>query len=526
MRNTFLMLTCCLLFTSSMLEAQTTDDEAATIVTTATGKVKGKLTDAVVAFKGIPYAAAPVGNLRFATPAPHPNWDGVRDYIETPPTAPFVMPKPGDINDEAVFGKGWVKGDDYLTVNIWKPVAIARALPVMVFIHGGAFAIGTSSVPIYDGTSFAKKGSILVTFNYRLGIEGFLKIKGVPTNIGIRDQLAALTWVRDNIAAFGGDPEQVTLFGESAGGMSVAVLTVCPAAKGLFKRAIMLSGSGQSVLSSKQAEKIAASYARELKIENNRKAWLGKSSQELLDVQPKINVKKLKLGSDEYPDPTGGVVAFFPVIDGDLVPDIPLRTMMKQPSSCDLLLGFNTDEANYFLVPTGLLKKIKLEIILKLAAKAVHPAPTTVIAVYRQKYPAKNRGELFSSIVTAYQFKVPTIRFADAHTASAGKTYMYEFGWQSAVAGGVYGAYHGLALPFVFNTLESVKGDRGMIGNAPVEPGFADKIQDAFINFAKNGNPGWEPYTRDKQQTMLINTKWELKENPYQTELPVWDGVR
>lgn len=173
--------------------------------------MQGRIIDGVQVFKGILYAAAPVGNLRFAAPAPHPTWTGVREYIDLPPTAPFNSPKPVDWEDFAGMGNGWIRGDDYLTVNIWRPKTPGPLLPVMVFILGGAFAIGTSTVALYDGKSFAKKGVVMVSLNYRLGIEGFLKIRGAPTNLGIRDQLAALQWVKDNISAFGGDPSQVTI---------------------------------------------------------------------------------------------------------------------------------------------------------------------------------------------------------------------------------------------------------------------------------------------------------------------------
>jgi para-nitrobenzyl esterase len=514
-----------LLISCLVLTAQTANDSTTAVVSTEAGKVRGRIINDVIVFKSIPYAAAPVESLRFAAPAPHPRWDGVREFVDAAPTAPFNLPKPGDIDDYAGMGKGWVKGNDYLTVNIWKPQTAEGPLPVMVFIHGGAFVIGTSTVALYDGAAFAKKGVILVTLNYRMGIEGFLKIEGVPTNLGIRDQVAALQWVKNNINAFGGDPAQVTVFGESAGAMSVGVLMLCPAAKNLFKRAIMMSGSGQSVFSGEQADKIATAYASKMKIKNTRDAWMQVTPEQLLQLQPQVSPKKLKLASDEYPDPTGGVLTFFPVVDGDIVPAVPLKQMQQFPDGRELLIGFNTDEANYFLIPIGALKKIKLEFILKIAVKGMHPSPSKLIDVYRKKYPSKKRGELFSSMFTAYQFKVPSIRFADAH-ATAGTTYMYEFGWKSSLKGGSYGAYHGIALPFVFNTLDSVKGERGMVGPAPVDPALGNKIQDAFIQFAKTGNPGWDAYTKQQQQTMYINNEWQLQRDPYKDELPVWEGVR
>lgn len=430
-----------------------------------------------------------------------------------------------------------MKGDDYLTTSIWTPDASAKRLPVMVFIHGGAFVLGTSNVPLFNGTQFAKKGVVLVSINYRLGIEGFLKIDGVPSNLGIRDQIAALRWVKANIAGFGGDPDNVTIFGESAGAMSVGILLASPAAKGLFKRGIMMSGSGQAVLSGEQADRIATKFAEVLKISNTRDAYRAFSPEALLAAQPKVTPKMVKLETDEYADPTGGLALFFPVIDGEIIPALPLKSMQQGAGGAyDVLVGYNTDEVNYFLVPLGLMKKIRLNFILEKAVQIVHPAPSAVVATYKTAYPDKKLGELFSTILTAYQFQVPSVRFADAHAkrsdntlpdnALPGKTYMYEFGWKSSVANGVYGAYHGVELPFAFNNTALVTGPRGMLGPGGAPVGLADKVQTAWVNFAKTGDPGWDAYTPDERKTMLIDNTWQLQTNPHANELKIWEGVR
>ncbi|MEJ7586613.1 MAG: carboxylesterase family protein [Ferruginibacter sp.] len=443
------------------------------------------------------------------------------------PTAPFKIAPEGDFELTTTLGKGWIKGDEFLTVNVWSPrVAAGNPLPVMVYIHGGAFVIGTADVPVFDGTNFAKKGVVLVTLNYRMGIEGFLKIPGVPTNIGIRDQIAALHWVQDNIAAFGGDAANVTLFGESAGAISVAVLLSSPAAKGLFKRCIMQSGSAQAALSGEQADRISKQYAKTLKIENNRNAYLQLTPEQVLDAQSKVIPSMVSLETATHPDPTGGVALFFPIIDGEIIPDVPLSTVRKNESSkVDLMIGYNTDEMNFFLIPTGLLKKIKFNFILKKAVSKVHPAPSALIAVFKKQYPKKNLGELFSAILTSYQAQVPSIRLANAWSMSGANTYMYEFAWVSSVKNGIYGSYHGLEMPFVFNNLQS-KGERGMLGPNGGPQELADKMQDAWISFAGTGNPGWEAYTPLQRKTMLINTTWHLQTNPHAKVLAAWDGVR
>ena len=503
------------------------EDDGGLVATTAAGQVRGQRVGNVLVFRSIPYAAPPVGELRFAAPAPHQPWSGVRDARTVGPSAPFPTQPAGDIDLSASFGPNWVKGDDYLTTSIWTPALNGPPRPVMVFIHGGAFVVGTSNVPLYEGTAFAQKGVVLVSLNYRLGIEGFLKIKGVPSNLGLRDQLAALRWVQANIGRFGGDPANVTVFGESAGGMSVATLLGSPAAKGLFRRAIIMSGSGQAVLSSEQADRIAAKYARVLRIQNTAEAYRRFTPEQLLAAQQKVTPKMVKLATDEYADPGSGTVLYFPVLDGDIVPALPLTSVQQGAGGAvDVLTGYNTDEANLFLIPTGLLKKVKSNFVLTLAVKRLHPAPASLITVYKQAYPTKNLGGLLSAIATAYQFQVPSVRLADAHARQPGHTYMYEFAWPSSVAGGIYGAYHGVELPFVFDNRAVVTGPRGMLGPEGGPAGLAEKMQNAWVEFAKTGSPGWAPYTAAERQTMLLNIKSELQTTPHAKEIRAWEGVR
>ncbi|MEO6819846.1 MAG: carboxylesterase/lipase family protein [Ginsengibacter sp.] len=498
------------------------------VVQTKAGKVRGKMSEGISVFKSIPYAAPPVGSLRFAAPAKPEKWDGIRDALKFGPTPPSpYQPKKDGIDETPIYGKGWVKGDNYLTANVWTPDVHANHLPVMVYIYGGAFVIGSSNAPLFDGTNFAKKGVVMISFNYRLGIEGFLKINGVPTNIGIRDQIAALQWVHDNVTAFGGDPDNVTIFGESAGAISVGVLVVSPAAKGLFKRAIMESGSGQSAFSSEQADRIANQYAKQLKIKNSREAYLEFTPEQLLIAQSKVTAKMVGLETEEHADPSGGVTLFLPVIDGEIVPDIPLRSLQSgKGGDFDLLIGYNSDEMNTFLIPSGILKKIRLNIILNKAVQAVHPAPSALIAVYKKVYPKKNLGQLFSAILTSYQAQIPSIRYADAHSKLQGRTYMYEFAWPSSYQNGSYGAYHGLEMPFVFDNLNNLTGERGMLGPNGAPHDLADKMQNAWVQFAKTGNPGWNAYTTEERKTMLINTTWQLQINPHAKIITAWYGVR
>jgi para-nitrobenzyl esterase len=205
------------------------------IVEIASGLLRGTIQDGVTTFLGVPYAAPPFGERRFALPNPHAPWGGIRDSTAPGPTAPqFIRPFP-NLNVTPLVGEGWQRGDDFLTANIWTPDPSAKGLPVMVFIHGGAFALGSNNAAVTDGSSFARSGIVCISINYRLGVEGFLPIPGIETNLGLRDVLAALRWVQENAEAFGGDPAKVTVFGESAGAMAIGDLVASPLAKGLFQ---------------------------------------------------------------------------------------------------------------------------------------------------------------------------------------------------------------------------------------------------------------------------------------------------
>src|SRR5438876_7691670 len=238
-------------------------------VRTQQGVVRGRIVEGVVTFKGISYAAPPFGANRFQAPRPAEPWDGVREALSYGPTVPkppyfppfdVLLPEPA------------LPGEDCLNLNIWTPDPGGAGLPVMVWIHGGAFSNGSGAIPQYDGSRFARDGVVCVTINYRLGADGFLYLDDGIANLGLLDQVAALAWVQENIAAFGGDPNNVTIFGESSGGMSVATLMAMPRATGLFRRAIAQSGAGHHVISPATAQRIGQYLAEKLGVEPAREA--------------------------------------------------------------------------------------------------------------------------------------------------------------------------------------------------------------------------------------------------------------
>ena len=314
-----------------------------TVVRTKQGTVRGRAAGGVVTFKGIPYAAPPFGAHRFQPLRPAESWDGVREaltYGPTVPKPPYIPPF------DVLFPEPVIAGEDCLNLNIWTPDPGKAGLPVMVWIHGGTFVNGTGAIPTYDGSRFARDGVVCVTINYRLGVDGFLYLGDGSANLGLLDQIAALTWVQENIAAFGGDPNNVTIFGQSAGGMSVATLLSIPRARGLFRRAIAQSGAGHYAISPETARKLGVYLAEKLGIEPTREAFAAVPLDSLLQAQA-------ALSADVFmnPDPAlwGEVSAnqmpFEPVIDGDILPALPInRISAGAGKGVDVLIGTNTED--------------------------------------------------------------------------------------------------------------------------------------------------------------------------------------
>ncbi|GDY50024.1 hypothetical protein SVIO_006470 [Streptomyces violaceusniger] len=276
------------------------------VVTTARGTVRGlRQDDGTAAFLNIPYAAPPRGAGRFAPPRPHEPWGGVRDATVPGPNAPQSERRLGSVDMSPYFGTGWSRGEDYLTVNVFTPAAANGDLPVMVFVHGGGFVAGSTRSALYDGSAFARDGVVLVTLNYRLGIAGFLDIPGAPANRGLLDVVAALRWVSENIAAFGGDPHNVTLFGQSAGATIVGGVLATREATGLFRRAIVQSGSGLGAFTTEQAARVTKAAAEVLGIEPHVDAFADIPDERLVEAASRL--AGIDLRTDTHYDPLIGL---------------------------------------------------------------------------------------------------------------------------------------------------------------------------------------------------------------------------
>jgi para-nitrobenzyl esterase len=493
-----------------------------TDVRTRQGIVRGRIEEGVAVFKGIPYAAPPFGSNRFQPPRPAERWDGVREalsYGATVPKPPYFPPF------DVLIPEPVVPGEDCLNLNIWTPDMGRSGLPVMVWIHGGAFANGSNAILQYDGSRFARDGVVCVSINYRLGADGFLFLDDGISNLGLLDQVAALIWVQENIAAFGGDANNVTIFGESAGGMSVSTLLSMPRAKGLFRRVIAQSGAGHHVISPATGKRVGQYLAEKLGVEATRAAIAAVSTDNLLKAQ-------MALSADAFgnPDPerwgevAANLMPFEPVIDGDILPTRPIDSIVGGAGAgVDVLIGTNTDEEMLFMLPNGSINHINEDMLAGAVAAYGLPVAET-IATYRAIRPGASAGELLEAILTDWFFRIPAIRLAEAHSKGSGATYMYEFAWRSPKFDGKLGACHALEVPFAFDTLDKEGFDQ-LLGNEPPQQ-LADAMHAAWVAFAKGGDPGWQRYDLDRRSTMRFDTKQELVEDPRSAERVLWEGVR
>ncbi|MFG3115383.1 carboxylesterase/lipase family protein [Streptomyces sp. NPDC048197] len=469
------------------------------VVVTSAGKVRGTIQDRVARFRGIPFAAPPEGPLRFRPPAPPPGWSATRDALAFGAAPPQLAPAPGA-------PAMWQPGDglDCLTVNVWTPDPGAAGLPVMVWIYGGLWKHGSASMPHYDATALADSGVVVVTFNYRVGFEGFAHLPGVPDNRGLRDQVAALEWVRDNIAAFGGDAGNVTVFGQSAGAASAVLLMAAPAARGLFRRAIAQSIPA-GARTRAEAEKVTATLAQAVGVPGTWDALAGLPPEALLAVQD----APLRGRED-------GFTAFGPVIDGDLVTGQPWTALEAGAGhEVDLICGFTHDEyrgQGPVPAPTGGLD-------LGLVAEAIGLGPQAADA-YRRSHPGLTDTDLFTVMLSDALVRMPTTRAARAQARAGGRTWLYDFTWQSPALG----AAHGVDLPFTFGNPNSRYATRFL--GSPPPPGFTDlsrQLRAAWTSFACTGDPGWPRFTLDRQTTRLWNLPPTDTAFPLEASRQVWE---
>ncbi len=493
------------------------------VVRPAAGAVSGRREDGLDVFRGIPFAEPPVGGLRFAAPRPARPWTGVRDAGRFGPPPPQDV---GSFRDRLPAGWDPLAGEagregDWLTINVWTPSASAVSpRPVMVWIYGGAYKVGSADTPGYDAQRIARDGDVVVvTFNHRVGIEGFAVIGGAPANRGLLDQVAALEWVRDNIAAFGGDPGQVTVFGESAGAGCLASLLAMPRASGLFKRAIVQSMPG-TFLSLELGASVGTAIAAEL--------GLASTVSDLAAVPPHELVlagESLAVRQHDFEEQWGQLAShdtlFAPVVDGDVLPVTPWEALSNGAArDVGLIVGHTRDECQLFLVMRGRSGRITEDD----AARALSLfGPGQDGKKYRDAFPAATAEQLYVQVQTDWLFRMPALQLAEAQAAGGGLAYLYELAWEAPGAGGTLGACHGLDLPLLFGTFEASLGPL-LFGPEPAEAAYAAaaRLRKTWTTFAATGDPGWPAYDPEHRPTQIFGEVTTVAAYPENQSRLLW----
>jgi para-nitrobenzyl esterase len=501
----------------------------ATTVEVSTGRLEGVCEDGVLVFRGVPFARPPVGPLRFAPPHAVDPWPGVRDATRFGPAA--VQTK--DMIGPSIGFDQPASAEDSLTLNVWTPGTDGTRRPVLVWIHGGAFTIGSGSQRAFDSGTLARRGdAVIVTINYRLGALGFLRVSATSLgreltatgNEGLLDQIAALEWVRREIARFGGDPGNVTIFGESAGSISCSLLLTMPRARGLFHRAILQSGPptlvGTPALSGRVAQALldklgdSGARLRELPVGAIRRA------------QAKII---LDLGLETRGMP------FRPCADGDLVPADPLAAIADGCArDVPVLVGTTRDEMKLFALLDPASLTLDAPTLLRRCERNLAGRAQDLIDGYRAARSARGEpvtpSELWFAIETDRLFRIASMRLAELQRARQPQTYAYSFTWESPFRNGMLGAAHALDIPFVFGTQDRPEL-AAFTGGGPAAQALAERMQDAWLAFARTGDPAhpglptWPAYDADRRATMLLGARCELVDAPRETERRLWDAI-
>jgi len=488
---------------------------------TATGEVRGVLENGIARFKGIPYGETTAGTNRFMPPRPAVRWTGIRDALTWGPSAP--QREPGSVQRAgplAVSTAGLPpEGEDCLVLNVWTPGGDDARRPVMVWCHGGGFATGSGSSPITDGANLARRGdAVIVSVNHRLNALGYTYLEALDGNFagsgdaGMLDIVLALEWVRDNIANFGGDPGNVTIFGQSGGGRKVATLLTMPQAKELFHRAIIESGATLKLVEREQATRVASALMGKLgvgrpNVRELQQLPLDRIMSAYFAVVREMNVDQMTMG-------------FSPTVDGRFVPRHPFHPDAS-PVSADVpvMIGStrteltsSSDEAAFSLTEAGLRERV--------AALFGDRAQRTIDA-YRGANAGATPSDLYFLIASDERYNAPVMKIAERRAAlAAGSVYLYYFRWESPYDGGRLRSPHTIEIPFAFHNLEASR----LTADAPTAPALADQISDAWLAFARTGNPNtpklpaWPAFDAAQRSTMVFDTRSAVMNDPIRAQ--------
>jgi para-nitrobenzyl esterase len=486
---------------------------------TTSGRIRGVDAGGIKTFKGIPYGASTAGSARFRPPADPAAWTGVRDALAYGPSAP--QREPGVARTESGLGVAAAnlppEGEDCLVLNVWTPaVGDARRRPVLFWCHGGGFVTGSGSSPVTDGTNLARRGDVVVvSINHRLNVLGFTHLAELggsdfaqSGDVGMLDIVHALKWVRANIAEFGGDPGNVTIFGQSGGGRKVATLLAMPPAKGLFHRAIIESGATIELVEPEQAARVARELLRELKLSPQQ--WRELQSVPLATLMSAYFATVRRMNVDQM------TMGFSPTVDGTAVAQHPFHPQAAAISAdVPLIIGSTRTEltssaaADEFALDDARMRARVGELLGESASR--------VLEVYSRANPGASPSDLWFLIASDERYGAPVMKIAERRAAlGRGPVYLYYFRWETPFEGGRYKAPHTVEIPFVFHNLDASPWTRGVPGAAAL----ADQVSDAWLAFARSGEPNtrgvpsWPAFDAKRRATMVFDTTSAAADDP------------
>jgi len=504
-------------------------------IETKYGMVQGSERSGIRCFFGLRYAQAPTGERRFLPPLPPEPWAGVFDATQRAAAAPqYSIPVFTWLN-----AAGGATGEDCLALNVWTPGPDGRR-PVMVWIHGGGFLIGSGGTPLYDGSSLARRGDVVVvTINYRLGALGYAHLglidpQAFPgcTNIGVRDQIAALTWVRENIAQFGGDPDNVTVFGQSAGAMSIGALLGAAPARSLIRRAICQSGAADHVLDHDDGREVAHAFLETVGERRPTPATLARIPlRRLLTAQHTTMSRLVDVRRQ---------MVFLPVVDGDLIREQPIDAVRAgHTADIPMMIGTTLDEWRLFrLLDEGFFRMSESDLLTRFGEALQGTAdPDTAVRDFRGALRARGAdvrpGDVWCEFQSARVMHYPAVRLAEAQHEGGGRAHSYLFTWRPRLMPRALGACHAIDVPFVFGSITHPLA-RPLTGFGGTANSLSAKMQQSWIGFARNGDPdqallpSWVPYDPSARNTMLFGDRCEISNAPLEEErrlLSTWYGV-
>ena len=511
------------------------------VVETAYGQVRGVAANGVSSFKGIPYGASTAARNRFMPPVAPPLWAGVRDALSYGPTAPQNPSSMRGLVDPrsafAAYGDrdGIVESEDCLVLNVWTRAASDnRQRPVMVWLHGGGFQASSGSPPIYDGSNLVRRGDVVVvSVNHRLGALGYTFFAGIggdefgaARNVGMLDLIAALEWVRDNIAKFGGDPRTVTIFGESGGGQKVSTLLAMPAAKNLFHRAVIQSGPGFRMNKAAHAEQVAEMLLAELGL--NRGQLREAQTVPVERIVAAQAAVQAKLGA-RVP---GFIQGFSPVVDGVTLPHHPFDPAAPDVSAeVPLIIGYNRTEMTLFVATDPKAFSLDESELHKRAGRLLGADADRVIEIFRKEHPGASPSELMFLIGTEYPTAAYSRKIAERKAAAGGApAYLYRFDWETPVSGGRLKSPHALEIPFVFDNVGAPLAAR-LAPDRPDVTALAHAMSERWIAFARTGDPNadqaprWPAYSASERATMIFNSECRVEKDPNQADRQAIDNI-